>query len=157
MSGFWKKIPRTFRACIIVSLGLMLAVCAVVAVLADPGFAVQTAILSVFSFALLCAYVVWASSVSMHVKMQAEQNGDIKEIASGAATKIQVGSLVKTLILAAFLVVMVAVFRFNPYAALIGVSIIYIPLYTVPLFVKPVSDNEKSHTESIENAKVEQP
>ncbi|MBO4351611.1 MAG: hypothetical protein J6A01_11800 [Proteobacteria bacterium] len=89
--------------------------------------------------------------------MQAEQNGDIKEVATNAALKIQVGSTVKTLILAAFLVVLILVFKFDPFAALIGVSVMYIPLYTVPLFVKPASDDDNPDADPKENTKVEQP
>lgn len=155
MREFWNKIPKTFQVCVIVSLILVFAVFAVVSWFFDPTFALQTAIISVFSFALLCVYVVWASRVSMHVKMQAEQNGDMKELASNAALKIQVGSLVKTLILAAFLVISIIVFKFTPVAALIGVSVMYIPLYTVPLFVKPALDNEDSEADLQKKTKVE--
>ena len=151
----WNNIPKTFRACIVVSLCLVIVACVAVWICADATFALQTAIMSVFSFALLCAYVVWASRISLHVKMQAEENGDIKETATAAATKIQLGSLAKTLILAGFIVLMIVGFKFSVYAALIGVSIIYIPLYTVPLFVKPASDDNAPDAETPDNAKVE--
>ncbi len=157
MISFWKKIPKTFQACIIASLILVIAACTVAEMIFDPIFTLQTAIISIFSFALLCAYVVWASRISMHVKMQAEKNGDMKELASSAAVKIQLGSLVKTLIIAAFLVTMIMVFKFDVKAALIGVSVIYIPLYTVPLFVKPASEEDDSNADPKENTKVEQP
>ena len=155
MREFWNKIPKTFQVCVIVSLILVFTVFGVVSWIFDSTFALQTAIISIFSFALLCVYVVWASRVSMHVKMQAEQNGDMKELASNAALKIQVGSLVKTLILAAFLVISIIVFKFTPVAALIGVSVMYIPLYTVPLFVKPALDNEDSEADLQKKTKVE--
>ena len=155
MREFWNKIPKTFQVCVIVSLVLVFAVYLVVSLIFDSTFAIQTAIISIFSFALLCVYVVWASRVSMHVKMQAEQNGDMKDVATSAALKIQVGSTVKTLILAAFLVVLILVFKFDPFAALIGVSVMYIPLYTVPLFVKPALDNEDSEADLQKKTKVE--
>lgn len=154
MREFWNKIPRVFRACVIVSLIIAIAACLVGWMIFDPTFALQTAIISNFSFALLCVYVVWASRISMHVKMQAEQNGDMKEVATNAALKIQVGSIIKTLILAAFLVVLIIVFKFSPIAALIGVSVMYIPLYTVPLFIKPASDNNPDASPK-ENTEVE--
>ena len=153
--SYWYKIPKTFRVCIIVSLILVIAVFGVVYALFDSTFAVQTANISIFSFALLCVYVVWASRVSMQVKMQAERKGDIKEAASNSALMLQIGSLVKTLILAAFLVFVIVVLKFSPIAALIGVSVIYIPLYTVPLFVKPVSEDENPDADLQKNTKVE--
>lgn len=122
----------------------------------NPLFGVQTAIIGGFSVALLCAYVVWIGSVTAQVKSQG-QGEDAKNAANAAVMKIQVASLVKLLLLSAFIVVAVVLFHFHVVAAIVGVVGIYAPLTIVPLFVKSEAPGLPRGVEASRDSEVKDP
>ena len=61
-------------------------------------------------------------------------------IVSAFVSRILTLSLVKFLIVAAFLFAVLAVARFDPLSTIIGISVLYIPLLVVPFFVKSDPD-----------------
>ncbi len=152
MQKLIKEIPRTFKACIITALILYIIVIIGCGLGQNWPFAGECALVGGFSIAILCAYVVWTASVI--VREKSHMLSDDKEIAEEAATrtgrKIQMASLLRTFILAIFLVICVAVFHINVIAAIIGVSITVVSMAVVPLFVKT-----EPATETPENSEVE--
>ena len=139
MKKRWLGIPKVFRISVICALVLEILASFVCGIIKDVGFGVQTAFIGGFSVALLCVYVVWVGSVVVRTKTMVESATTKEEkdsAASGQAMKIQLGSLLKLLVLSLFLVICIVVFKMDVIAAIVGVSIIYVPQYVVPLFVK---------------------
>ena len=122
----------------------------------NPLFGFQTAIIGGFSVALLCAYVVWIGGVTAQIKSR-EQGDDAQNAASAAVMKIQLASLVKLLLLSAFIVVAVVVFHFHVVAAFVGVAGIYAPLAIVPLFVKSEAPGLPRGVEASRDSEVKDP
>lgn len=156
LTKYWLQIPRVFRISVIVSCALVCLSAIVGGVIKNPIFGVQTAIIGGFSVALLCAYVVWIGGVTAQVKSQ-EQGEDAKNAASAAVVKIQVASLVKLLLLSAFIVVAVVLFHFHVVAAIVGVAGIYAPLAIVPLFVKSEAPGLPRGVEASRDSEVKDP
>ena len=152
MKSLWLQIPRTLRVSLIVSFFLLIASIIASGFVKNFTFGLQTGICGGFSVALLCAYVVWTSRVLASARTEMATSEKKEAVATSAATKLQLGSLVKFLVLSAILIVLVAVFKLSPVAAIIGVSDIYLPLAIVPLFVKsaPVQDEKKPESDTSE-------
>lgn len=139
MKRYWLDIPKVFRVNVICALILEVLASFVGGMLKNVAFGFETAIIGGFSVALLCVYVVWVGRMVVRTKAMVESAATDEEkdsAASGQAMKIQVGSLLKLLVLSAFLVICIVVFKMDVIAALVGVSIVYVPQYVVPFFVK---------------------
>ena len=63
MKKIWLQIPLVFRACILVSVGVLIVGAGIAGCVKDAWFGVQTAVVGGFSVALLCAHVVWTSTL----------------------------------------------------------------------------------------------
>ena len=153
MREILREMPRQFKMCAYVSLALLIVVILVVGFVKDWAFAGECAIVGGFSVAILCAYVVWTASVI--VREKSHMQSDDREIAEEAGTrtvrKIQIGSFVKTFILAVFLIICVVLFHINAIAAIIGVSVSIVPMIAVPLFVKPEPEETDPEDSEVEN------
>jgi F0F1-type ATP synthase assembly protein I len=80
--------------------------------------------------------------------MESDDHKVAEEAGKRAATAIQIGSLVKSLCFAVFLVVAVVVFNMDVFAALIGFSLTVVSTIAGPLFVKTEpADEEPEHSE----------
>jgi len=116
----------------------------------DWAFGAQCAITGCFCVAILCVYVVWTGRVISREKtrMESDDHKVAEEAGKRAATAIQIGSLVKSLCFAVFLVVAVVVFNMDVFAALIGFSLTVVSTIAGPLFVKTEpADEEPEHSE----------
>ena len=146
----WADIPKPFRVSLIVSAILVLMVSIIAGIVKNFGFGVETAITGFFSVALLGVYVVCVGGIMADVR-SAMTDGPNEAAANAAVSRIMVMSLIRLLILAAVLIICVAVLHFSVYAAIIGVSGVYLPLLIVPHFVKSdpdAADCEEKNGES---------
>lgn len=140
MQKFWSEIPKTFRITICVAVALVLVATLGSFAWKNAAFAAQVAITGGFSIALLAAYVIWVRGVRVTADRKIRESGQDEDVASAAVLRIQVASFLKLVVLAAFLIVLVAVFHFDVISSFIGVTVIYLPMIFVPLFVKSDSD-----------------
>lgn len=141
----WADIPKPFRISLIVSAILVLTVSIIAGIVKNIGFGIETAVTGFFSVALLGVYVVCVGWIMADVK-SAMKDGPNETAANAAVSRIMVMSLIRLFILAAVLIICVAVLHFSVYAAIIGVSGVYLPLLIVPHFVKSepdTADNEE--------------
>jgi hypothetical protein len=78
------------------------------------------------------------------------QDGPNEAAATAGVSRIMVLSLVRLFILAAVLVLCIVGLHFNVYAAIVGVSGVYLPLLIVPLLVKsdPAGESQSSPAET---------
>ena len=135
MKKIWLQIPLVFRACILVSVGVLIVGAGIAGCVKDAWFGVQTAVVGGFSVALLCAHVVWTSTLIERHKgeLERDKTGDV---ATSIQMRIQIASLVKLFGIAAILILFVVGFHFNAWTAVIGVTATYLPIAVVPLFFK---------------------
>ena len=145
----WTEIPKAFRVSLIVSLILVLVVAVFAGIIKDFRFGIQTAITGGFSVTLLGVYVICVGATMAGVK-SAMADGPNEAAANAAVMRIMVMSLVRLFILAAVLIICVVFLHFSVYAAIIGVSGVYLPLLVVPHFVKSEPD-ESACDESVCN------
>ena len=152
------KIPQPFRAILITAMALLVVTSVVCFIVQGTNFGIETAVTGAFSVALLYVYVVWYTRVMMcaDAQIKGAEEEKAQEIAQNSAVKLQIGSLVRFLILSAFLIISIVVFHFDVIAAMIGVTVMFLPLSIVPLFVKS-SPSEPAHagTETENSSEVE--
>ena len=154
----WEEIPKTFRVVVIVTIILLIPVSLAVGYWQNPLMGIQTAITGFFSVTLFGSYVVWSGRVMLSAKNMMQDSKDKAEIASNAAMRIQIGSMVKFLVLSAVLILLIVAFDFDVIAAIIGVSVIYVPIAVVPLFFKsePAEAGDSCPESQPEVSKVEE-
>ena len=83
----------------------------------------------------------------------AMKDGPNETAANAAVSRIMVMSLIRLFLLAAILIICVVVLHFSVYAAIIGVSGVYLPLLIVPHFVKSESDEPVQNDSNNESEK----
>ncbi|MBO5753097.1 MAG: hypothetical protein J6S69_05300 [Proteobacteria bacterium] len=139
LKKIWSEIPKMFRVQAIVAFCLLFGLSMGAGILKNAEFGGQTALMGGFSVALLCVYVVWVGRLMGRIKTQiekAETDKDKEELATGAANKIHIASFIKLLALSGFVVFCVLVFKADILAAILGLSVNYLALLIVSLFVK---------------------
>ncbi|MBR4984642.1 MAG: hypothetical protein IKY83_02740 [Proteobacteria bacterium] len=153
------KIPQPFFAILITASALLVVVSVASILIAGSRFGIETAITGAFSVALLYVYVVWYTRVMMRADAQIARatEEEAQEIAQQSAIRLQIGSLVRFFILSVFLIVSIVVFNFDAIADMIGVTVMFLPLSIVPLFVKSSSSDqpESSSPEDEDSSEVE--
>ena len=78
------------------------------------------------------------------------KDGPNEAAATAGVSRIMILSLVRLFLLAAVLVLCIVGLHFNVYAAIVGVSGVYLPLMIVPLLVKsePAEETQSNPVES---------
>lgn len=136
------SVPRPLRGALVVSTALV-AISAILAmILGNFRLGIETAITGGFSVALLCVYVVYYGNIMAGVEDAVKKNPK-DDAPSAAVSKIMLLSFARLIVFAALLCVCVAVFDFSIYAAVIGVSAVYLPMLLAPLFSQ---DKQNSNT-----------
>lgn len=128
-------IPKTFRVSVVAAVGLLACLSIVTFMTQSADFALQTSVVGIFSITLLCVYVVYISLMMRRMRC-ATPDMEPQKRATTIANRIQIASLIKMFILATVLIGLVVGLKFNAFASILGVSVIYLPLLIVPFFVK---------------------
>ena len=144
------NVSRQLKFILVVSAALVPVSSVVAGLVRDWAFGGQCAIAGSFCVAILCVYVVWTGRVIAREKsrMESDDHAIAEEAGKRAAMRIQLGSLVKSLCFAVFLIVAVVIFDMDVFAALVGFSLTVVSTIAAPLFVKPEpAEEEPEHSE----------
>lgn len=106
--------------------------------LAGPAFGRDTAIFGMISIAIMGSAVLLFSRIFERAK-EMNKDEETEDAAQFMVTRVLIISLLKLTFLALSFIALVVFLRLDARAGLIGVTVIYLPLLIVPLFLNPAS------------------